>query len=249
MFFVKVPFNFMVTRIWFPRDFRQCYAGIAEKLRPETDTELPQGRLTMLDGYMRTLIDPPLDRAGAILAGYGISANAVTFAGLAFGLGAALAIALGDPLWGLPLILLSRVCDGLDGAVARATRRTDFGGFLDIVADFAFYGAIPLGFAFAVPEANALAAAFLVVSYYVNGASFLGYAILAEKHGKTTRARGLKSLYFTGGLLEGTETIVLFVSFCLWPDLFPLMAWLFGAATLVTAVSRIVLAYQVFGRS
>ena len=88
-----------------------------------------------------------------------------------------------------------------------------------------------------------------MTSFYVNGASFLGYAVLAEKHGQTTSALGHKSLYFTGGLLEGTETIALFVAFCLWPDLFPLLAVLFGAATLFTAVSRVVLAYKVFGNS
>ncbi len=93
-----------------------------------------------------------------------------------------------------------------------------------------------------------LAASFLVASFYVNGASFLGYAVLAEKHGQTTSARGLKSLYFTGGLLEGTETIALFVAFCLWPGLFALLAVLFGAATLFTAISRVVLAWKVFGR-
>ena len=201
----------------------------------------------MLDGHMRKWIDPPLDRLGVGLARFGLGANTVTLTGLAAGLGAAIVIALGAPLWGLALIAMSRLLDGLDGAVARATRKTDFGGYLDIVADFAFYGAIPLGFAVFAPAANALPAAFLAVSFYVNGASFLGYAVLAEKHGHQTAARGSKSLYFTGGLLEGTETIALFVAICLWPDLFPLLAWLFGAATLVTALSRVLLAWQVFG--
>ena len=48
---------------------------------------------------------------------------------------------------GLILIFIGRICDGLDGAVAKQTKQTDFGGFLDIVLDFAFYGMIPLAFA------------------------------------------------------------------------------------------------------
>jgi len=202
----------------------------------------------MLDGYMRRFIDPPLDRAGAVLARAGIGANAITLAGLVAGIAAAMAISLGAPLWGLGLIALSRLFDGIDGAVARATRMTDFGGYLDIVADFAFYGLIPLAFAIWQPEANGLAAAFVVASFYINGASFLGYAVLAERHGHETRARGAKSLFFTGGLVEGTETIALFVAVCLWPQLFVPLACGVGILTLVTAAGRVVLAYRVYGR-
>jgi hypothetical protein len=96
--------------------------------------------------------------------------------------------------------LASRLADGLDGAVARATQKTDRGGYLDIVCDYAFYAAVPLGFAIADPAANAVAACAMLFSFYVNGGSFLGYAILAEKHGLSTDRRGSKSLYFTGGL-------------------------------------------------
>lgn len=201
----------------------------------------------MLDGYMRRLIDPPLDRLGAGLARMGASANGVTLVGLAAGMAAAVAIGLGQPMSGLGLILVSRLLDGLDGAVARATRKTDFGGYLDIVADFAFYGAIPLAFAVWIPAENALPAAFLVTSFYINGASFLGYAVLAEKHGHETTSRGIKSLFFSGGLLEGSETIALFVFVCAVPELFPALAWGFGALTLVTTFGRILSAWRVYG--
>ena len=116
-------------------------------------------------------------------------------------------------------LLLGRLADGLDGAVARASLQTDFGGYFDIAADFLFYGAIPLAFVILDPVENGVAGAFLLFSFYVNGASFLGYAILAEKRKMTTQARGAKSLYFTGGLLEGTETIAFFVALCLFARL------------------------------
>jgi Phosphatidylglycerophosphate synthase len=157
-----------------------------------------------------------------------------------------LAIALGAPLAGLALILASRLADGLDGAVARATRPTDFGGFLDIAADFAFYAAVPLGFVLADPVANAIPGAFLIASFYVNAATFLGFAILAAKRGLSTDARGRKAWYHSGGLLEGTETIAFFAAFCLWPGAFPLQAWVFAALTLVTAAGRIAMAADLF---
>lgn len=200
----------------------------------------------MLDGVMRGWIDPGLNRAGRVLAARGITADTITLAGLALGLVAAAMIAVGAPGWALAPLALGRLADGLDGAVARASRNTDFGGYLDLTCDFLFYGAVPMAFVLADPAMNGAAGAFLLTSFYVNGASFLGYAILAEKHHLTTSARGTKSLYFTGGLLEGTETIVFFVILCLWPGLFALAAWGFGALCFITATGRVLLARQVF---
>lgn len=200
----------------------------------------------MLDGVMRRQLDPVLNAWGRGLAAYGFRANHITLAGLALGLTAAGMIAAGASL-GLALIplLLGRVFDGLDGAVARAGQKTDFGGYLDIVCDFIFYGAIPLAFALRDP-ANAVAAAFLLTSFYVNGASFLAYAVFAEKYGLKSTSRGDKSLYFTAGLLEGTETIVFFVAICVWPAGFIGLAYGFGVLCFITALARILWAKKSF---
>ena len=200
----------------------------------------------MLDAAARRLIDPPLNALGRRLAAAGWSADAVTLAGLGVGILAAAAIGLGWFFLALLLLLLSRLADGLDGAVARATHKTDFGGYLDITSDFFFYGAIPLGFVLFDPAANGAAGAFLLTSFYVNGASFLGYAILAEKHGLQTRAQGIKSLYYSNGLLEGTETIVFFVLLCLFPAAFVPLAYLFGALCFTTAALRLLGARRAF---
>lgn len=200
----------------------------------------------MFDAHLRPIIDPPLNAVGRAIAGRGIAADGVTLIGLALGLAAAGAIAFEFYLVGLVLIIASRVADGLDGAVARASRCTDFGGYLDITCDFLFYGAVPMAFVWANPENNALAGAWLLTSFYVNGSTFLGYAILAEKRDMTTAARGFKSLYFTGGLLEGAETIAFFVAICLFPDWFSPLAWVFGALCFFTAASRVILAWRIF---
>ncbi|CTQ34012.1 CDP-alcohol phosphatidyltransferase family protein [Jannaschia rubra] len=192
----------------------------------------------MLDRHIRRLIDPTLDRAGRGLAAWGATADAVTLTGLGVGLVAAVLIVLGWPGWALLPLLLSRLFDGLDGAVARARGRTDFGGYLDIWCDFVFYGAIPFAFALADP-ANALPAAFLILSFYINGSSFLGLAVQAEKRGLSTEAQGRKSLYYSAGLLEGTETIAFFVVLCLLPAQFAPLAWAFGALCLLTAGARV----------
>jgi phosphatidylglycerophosphate synthase len=201
----------------------------------------------MLDAQLRPLIDPLLDRLGRPLAAGGIDANHVTLLGFAIGLGAVPALAGGAYWLALALILLSRLLDGIDGAVARASAPTDFGGFLDIVCDFVFYAAVPLGFALADP-ANALPAVFLVVSFMGTGASFLAYAALAAKRGVTSELRGRKSLYYLGGLTEGFETILCFVAMCLLPASFPTLAWIFGAMCWITTASRVLAARTSFGK-
>jgi len=196
----------------------------------------------MLDNTIRPKIDPALNALAHRMASAGITANQVTIAGLLIGLVAAGSIALQWYWLGLGLLLVSRLCDGLDGPVARLRGKTDYGGYLDIVLDFAFYGAIPVGFVFADPAANAVPGAVLVLSFYVNGASFLAYAIMAERHGLTSERHGEKSIFFTTGLAEATETIAVFVLMCLFPAWFPAIAWVFAAICLYTALSRIVLA-------
>lgn len=200
----------------------------------------------MLDGWARDRIDPVLNAMGERLAATGVSANAVTLGAFAVGVAAAIAISIGWFWPGLALIAISRLGDGLDGVVARKRGKTDFGGFLDLVFDFGFYAAIPLGFAIADPTANALAAAVLVAAFYVNGATFLGYAALAAKRGLDGAARGEKSVYFTTGLAEATETFAVFAAFCLFPGWFRPIAWIFAAACLWTAYWRIVEARRVF---
>ena len=200
----------------------------------------------MLDARMRLLIDPPLTEAGQWLARMGVSANAVSLAGLAFGLLMAVMIAAGFGALALVPLAFSRLADGLDGPVARANGAPDFGGYLDILCDFVFYGAVPLAFVVRDPSVNGLAGAFLLASLYVNGASFLGYAILAEKRGLETREQGEKSLYFSAGLLEGTETILFFALLCLVPGAFALLAYVFGVLCFATALSRGLLARHRF---
>jgi phosphatidylglycerophosphate synthase len=199
----------------------------------------------MFDAQLRPLIDRLLNRIGRGLVALGMTANQVTMIGAAFGLIAAGCVAAGLFYPALWFVTANRVIDGLDGAVARASRSSDFGGYLDIVSDFIFYSAIPMAFAVARPE-TALAAAFLIFSFIGTATSFLGFAILAEKHQVTTQIRGKKAFYYLGGLTEGTETILLFLAMLVWPDYFSLMAIVFGILCWVTTGTRIYAAYRQF---
>ena len=199
----------------------------------------------MLDPMMRRLIDPPLDAVGRGLAGAGVAANSVTWVGFAIGIGAMAALAFQQYWLALALILANRAADGLDGAVARHAGISDLGGYLDIVLDFLIYSGVVFGFALGRPD-QALPAAFLIFSFVGTGSSFLAYAIFAAKRDISTDLRGRKSLFYIGGLTEGTETIALFVAICLLPQWFAWLAYGFGALCWLTTGARIAAAIGAF---
>jgi phosphatidylglycerophosphate synthase len=193
----------------------------------------------MLDQRAIALIQPVVNALGKRLARMGIGANQITIAGFLIGLFAAYLIAVSACPAAILAILASRICDALDGAVARATQTTDAGGFLDITLDFLFYASIPLAFAINNPLQNALPAAVLLAAFMGTASSFLAFAILATKRGMADLKYPNKSFYFLGGLTEATETLIAFCAMCLWPQFFPEIAYGFAALCVVTISTRI----------
>lgn len=193
----------------------------------------------MLDRYSIAVIQPLVRQLAKGLHYVGIGANLLTLVGFGVGLMAAGLISQQAYGWGLILLLLSRLLDALDGAVARLTQATDAGGFLDIALDFLFYALVPLSFAVAQPEQNALPAAVLLAAFIGTGSSFLAFAVLAAKRGLQNPALPNKSFYFLGGLTEATETLAVFVAMCWWPQHFAPLAYGFASLCALTIVTRI----------
>jgi phosphatidylglycerophosphate synthase len=199
----------------------------------------------MLDRAAIALLRPLLEAGARGLHRLGFSANAVTGLGFAIGVGAAVAIAHRRYELGLALLLASRLCDGLDGALARLTRPTDLGAFLDIVLDFLFYASIPLAFAVSSPE-RALPAAVLLAAFIGTGSSFLAYAVLAERRGLRSDSHPSKGIFYLGGLTEASETLICFALMCLLPAFFALWAYGFAALCAVTVATRLWAGWRAF---
>lgn len=192
----------------------------------------------MIDARLQPLQRTLLRPAAMVLSRLGIHADALTLFGFLVGLIAFAALAAGQWMAALMLILANRILDGLDGAVARINGPTDRGAFLDIALDIVFYALVPLGFAVHDPSANALPAAILIVSFVGTGSSFLAFSIIATKQGRQADAFPAKRIFYIGGLAEGFETIVVFVAFCLVPTYFAEIAYGFAALCAVTTVVR-----------
>lgn len=201
----------------------------------------------MFDRQMLALSKPAVDALAHRLHALGFSANQVSITGFLFGMLAAVLIAHGEISWAIAPLLFNRLCDGLDGAVARLGKASDRGAFLDITLDFFFYAAVPLAFAFCDPQRNALAAAVLLAAFIGTGVTFLAYAIMAEKRGDKSTAYPSKAFFYLGGLTEGFETVLCFVTMCLWPEHFAAIAFAYAALCCVTICTRMVAGWQRFG--
>ncbi|MFN3508059.1 MAG: CDP-alcohol phosphatidyltransferase family protein [Allorhizobium sp.] len=192
----------------------------------------------MIDAKILPLQKAALRPVAEFLAQRGVRADQISLVGFLAGLGAFAALSLGYWLVALSLILANRVLDGLDGAVARILGPTDRGAYLDIALDMVFYALIPLGFAVALPEVNALPAAVLIVSFVGTGSSFLAFSAVAAKLGRQAPEFPTKGIYYAGGLAEGFETILVFIAMCLLPASFPVIAYGFAALCALTTVIR-----------
>jgi phosphatidylglycerophosphate synthase len=200
----------------------------------------------MFDRALSRAVQRPLQRMAALLLASGLQANHVTWAGFVLGLSAIPLIASGQTQWAIVSILLNRLADGLDGAMARLTHPTDLGAFLDIALDFLFYASIPLAFVLADPAHHGLAGALLIYSFIGTGCTFLAFAVLAAKRGDSSTAYPEKGFYYLGGLTESTETIAVFLLMCLFPAWFNVLAGIFASLCALTTATRISAAIRTF---
>lgn len=199
----------------------------------------------MFDVALRRIVDPALHRLAGGVAQTGVSANALTIFGAIIGVSAGYCISQGSFAAALALIVLNRILDGLDGAIARINGPTEIGGYLDTLADFLFYIAVPVAFAIWAPG-NQLPALFLVASFTLTAVSFLGFAAIAARRGGDMGAHGPKAFIYSTGVMEGGETIAFFILFCLLPAYFPTLAVVFGSLCVLTVLQRLYLVAKSF---
>ena len=197
----------------------------------------------MFDRKIHAAAQPLFVKPASLCAALNISANLITTTGFLIGMICVPLLALGLFDWALACLLINRLFDGLDGAIAREQQPTNAGAYLDIVLDFVFYSAFVLGVCIAQPE-HSVFGAFLIFSFVANGSSFLAFAIFAERLKLDDLSLENKSFAFLAGLAEGFETIVVFVLICLIPSYFWLLALVFGIACCTSAGWRIHHSFQ-----
>lgn len=185
----------------------------------------------------------------------GVSPNTISLASFVVGI---LSAGLAFQGWfGFALILwiISRLLDGLDGLIARVfQKQTDFGGYLDILCDFAVYATLPIAIVVNQPsDERYLALAFLLAAFYVNGASWMYLAAILEKRGSQyvgdpAAPSAMTSIVMPSGLVGAAETILAYCLFLIWPSQAALLFTVFGVIVVFTTIQRLAWAWKTFGK-
>jgi len=184
----------------------------------------------MLDTHSHKFIQPLLNLIARHCLRRGISANALTLAGLAVGLLAALLILLGAPLCGVAVLWLSGLLDAADGTLARLTRPSALGAIMDVTFDRVVEVAVILALAWRFPDARFV---LLLLTAVIVVAMSLFLSIGAALDNSSD-----KSFHYAPGLAERTEGFIFLSIMSLAPTHLVLWSLLFAAAIVFTMGQR-----------
>ena len=199
----------------------------------------------MFDRQVQNFTQKPLQYIANLFLKF-ISPNQITLIGFVFGILMCISIVIDQYLMGIVFLSLNRLCDGLDGAMARLTAPTPLGGYLDIVLDFLVYGGFVLSFGITDPN-NTFLSMILLFCYIGTGTTFLAKAVILPSQYHQNHNNNIpKSFYYAVGLVEGTETIVFMILCLLFPNMFNYLSSIFIVLCLITIVNRIIVCYKEF---
>lgn len=153
-------------------------------------------------------------------------------------------------IWALFLWVFSRLCDGLDGSMARLSgRQSEVGGYLDLVCDVVVYALFPL----AAAAANGTpmvwrGVGFLLAAYYINLTCWSVLAAILEKRAATLEKHKRQgnapqrttTVIMPRGIIEGFETVLIYTAFCIFPQIIWHLFVITAILTMLSALIRVV---------
>ena len=193
----------------------------------------------MLDKKVNPFFKPILTKIANFLLKYKLLPNQITLVSFIFGIFCFIFLSFGMIYVALFFFLLNRIFDGIDGTLARLTKPSDLGGFYDIISDFFIYALLPFGFIL-FDKNNFLSMSLLLTSFIGTSSTFLTTAWIFEKKKIQIDQLSKKSFYYSEGIIEGTETIFLFILMFLFYEVASFIAWIFASLCFVTALIRVI---------
>jgi phosphatidylglycerophosphate synthase len=113
----------------------------------------------------------------------------------------------------------------------------DLGGYLDLMADFVTYASVPIGIAWRTDNRGTwISLALLLGAFYVNLGSWSVLSAIHEKRGRGAATTESTSITMPSAIVEGTETIIAYATFLLFPSA---SRALFASFALLVALSTL----------
>lgn len=159
-----------------------------------------------------------------------ISANMITLTGLGFAVLGLNFISLSQYFFALICLIFNRICDILDGQIARKTSITKFGAFLDIITDYTSTALFIWGFVLAAPQDNGAAGAFLLLTFVVSASAMLGFSTVSGLRYQYLNQSQIRICAW--GILQNFDAFVALFFMCIFPAYFLILAIFFGLITL-----------------
>jgi len=200
----------------------------------------------MIDKYLRPVKEKLMLPTAKILSKY-VTPNQITIFAFAFGLLSCVLIIFHNFYLALVFWLLNRIIDGLDGTVARISKRqTNWGGYLDIMLDFVIYAFIPISFTIVFNSGSFIymSLSIMLAIFYINSASWMYLSALIEKQNVNKPNQELTSVSMPTGLIEGTETIFSYTLFFIFSEYIPYLFLAVSVLTLIGIIQRMIWGYK-----
>ncbi|MCP4177855.1 MAG: CDP-alcohol phosphatidyltransferase family protein [bacterium] len=130
-------------------------------------------------------------------------------------------------------IIISGYLDNLDGALASTRRQiTNTGALFDLTMDRLVEFSVILGLYLYNPDPRGFLCILMLGSMLICITTFLGTGIFSENDSE-------KSFKYSRGIIERTETFILFILLILLPEYFVILSLLYTVLILITACLRI----------
>ncbi len=163
-----------------------------------------------------------------------VTPNGVTIISVVLGVLAAGLFIMHWRYMAISALLLSGMCDSLDGTLARISGSlSDKGAALDIVGDRIVEFAIMASFYFYSPTRNALGVLIMLGASYLCVTSFLIVGIFSKNYSN-------KSFFYSDGLIERLEAFGFFIVMMLFPLTIAWLSWIYAILVSYTAAVRMV---------
>ncbi|MGB5822594.1 MAG: CDP-alcohol phosphatidyltransferase family protein [Proteocatella sp.] len=192
----------------------------------------------MIDTHCRKYASGIFEKMADVFIKFRFTPNVVTVLALMSGIGASLMLYFDCSLSAIILLWISGLLDAVDGQMARKLNQSsDIGALMDILFDriveIVFIHVCALK-----SEDGGFAFMFLLSTIIISMTIFLTVGALSGKSSE-------KSFYYQAGLMERTETFIIFTVMVFLPQYAKNISVLFGTGILFTAGQRFYEAHKI----
>ncbi len=185
----------------------------------------------MIETHMRHKAQPIFNFLGKFFIKNKVTPNHITCAAFFFGALAGICIAYNCLTAAFLFLMLSGLCDIMDGTVARLSNcSAQFGAYMDLVADRMVEVFIIVGFTISYPQ-HYLAYIIFLGAVMLHFSTFVVAGSLFPNMGK-------KSMHYDASIVERAEAFIIFFAMLIFPDYIFYLLMLLNITIIAAGITR-----------